>query len=98
MNESARTYHIPFERVWVISSSLAGGALKRWKIVSRDDIEGVIHAEAKSFLTRSIHPIVIRVTLDENAQTVVKVEAESRRRIERFFRALDRRLQTPVQR
>lgn len=93
MNENQRTYHVPFERIWTVSSSLAGGVLKRWKIISRDDIEGVINAEAKAFLTRKVHPVVIHITLDENAQTCVRVETDSPGRIKRFFRVLDRRLQ-----
>jgi hypothetical protein len=50
-------------------------------------------------LTGAVHDIMVRITLDENAQTRVDASAQarkpltnlgrSRRRLRRFFRALD---------
>jgi uncharacterized protein (DUF1499 family) len=97
-----RTYSIPFEQVWQASLQLASGGLSRWKLVSSDDTEGVIHAEAKTLLWRFTDDVRIDITLDENAQTRVDVLSSSRkgssdlgtnaRRIHRFLRALDRKL------
>lgn len=96
-----RTYAIPFEKVWQAANKLAGGGLRGWKIVSSDDYEGVITAEVRS-LFGSVDDVVIRITLDENAQTRVDMESRARkraadlgasaRRIGRFMRILDRRL------
>lgn len=101
-----RTYHVPFEQVWQASLTLAGGGLRRWKIVDSDDYEGVINAESKTFFLRMVDDVQIRVTLDEDAQTRVDVLSASRkgkadfgtnaRRIVRFLRALDRKLMPPA--
>ena len=98
-----RTYAIPFEQVWQAARSLAGGGLRRWKIIEEDDYEGVIHAEARTFLLRYIDDVTISISLDEDAQTRVDVSSASRkgsvdfgtnaRRVGRFLRALDRKLQ-----
>jgi hypothetical protein len=101
-----RTYAIPFEQVWQAASSLATGGLRRWHITSSDDTDGVIHAEAKTLVFRFVDDAVIHVKLDYNAQTRVDMQSRSRkgaidfganaRRIGRFFRALDRKLNPPV--
>jgi Zn-dependent M28 family amino/carboxypeptidase len=103
-----RTYHIPFEQVWQASLALARGGkggLRRWTLMQADDYEGVIDAEAKTFLLRYVDDVRINVYLDEDAQTRVDLASQSRkgradfgtnaRRIARFLRALDRRLMPP---
>ena len=97
-----RTYHIPFETVWRAALALAGGELRRWKVVQSDDYEGVIEAEAKTFFMRYVDDVRIHIYLDEDAQTRVDVVSQSRkgradfgtnaRRAARFFRALDRKV------
>jgi len=94
-----RTYAIPFEDVWNGATALANGGLRGWRVVSSDDQTGVIQAEATSFFRKKIDDIVIRISLDENAQTRVDARAAARlergdwgrnaRRLNRFFRALD---------
>lgn len=96
-----RTYTVPFEEVWQAALALTGGGLFRWSRHDADDTEGVILASTKS-LAGAVHDIMIRITLDENAQTRVDASAQarkpltdmgrSRRRLRRFFRALDRRI------
>ena len=94
-----RTYAIPFEDVWNAAHALAAGALPRWRITSADDEAGVIRAEAATLLRRKYDDVVIRITLDADAQTRVDARAAARqgrgdwgrnaRRLKRFFRALD---------
>ncbi|HEY0809412.1 MAG TPA: DUF1499 domain-containing protein [Longimicrobiales bacterium] len=101
-----RTYAIPFEQVWQASLALANGGLRRWKVISSDDYEGVINAEAKTLFWRFKDDVMIRVYLDENAQTRVDLQSRSRkgaadfgtnaRRVHRFLRALDRKLMPPA--
>ena len=93
-----RTYAIPFEDVWQSALTLTGGGLSRWTRHEADGDEGVILASATS-LGGAVHDIMVRITLDENAQTRVDASAQarkpltnfgrSRRRLRRFFRALD---------
>jgi hypothetical protein len=93
-----RTYAVPFEDVWQAALKLTAGGLSRWSRHDADDDEGVILASSAS-LAGAIHDIMVRVTLDENAQTRVDASAQarkpltnfgrSRRRLRRFFRALD---------
>ncbi|HSJ09950.1 MAG TPA: DUF1499 domain-containing protein [Longimicrobiales bacterium] len=96
-----RTLAIPFEDVWSAAHALAAGGLRRWTVDSADDTEGVIHATSRSL--RGIeHDVVIRVSLDSNAQTRVDASATARkpgmdfgaasRRVRRFFHALDNAL------
>ncbi|HUP90082.1 MAG TPA: DUF1499 domain-containing protein, partial [Longimicrobiales bacterium] len=71
-------------------------------LVSSDDIEGIIKAESRTLLTGSVCDVLIRVSLDENAQTQIEVVSQPQkggpdlgantRRVQRFFRALDQRL------
>lgn len=104
-----RTYAIPFERVWQTARALAGArkgeGLSGWQIVSSDDQEGVIKAESATPVFRFVDDVVIRITLDANAQTRVDLTSRSRkgsfdfganaRRIGKFLRALDRKLGVP---
>jgi hypothetical protein len=100
-----RTYAIPFEQVWQAALALANGGLRRWKVRSSDDYEGVIDVEARSLMLRFVDEVRTRVYLDENAQTRVDLESRSRkgkadfganaRRVGRFLRALDRKLIPP---
>ena len=94
-----RTYAIPFEDVWNAAMALATVGLRRWRVVASDDEEGVIRAEATTFWRKRIDDVVIRVTLDENAQTRVDASSATRegsawgrneRRLRRFFEALDK--------
>lgn len=94
-----RTYAIPFEDVWSAARMLASGGLRGWRLVSADDDEGVIEAAATTLLLRRTDDVVIRVLLDEDAQTRVDARSAARkgfgdggrnaRRLHRFFRALD---------
>lgn len=94
-----RTYSVPFEEVWQAALGLTDGGLFRWSRHDADDTEGVILASTKS-LAGAIHDVMIRITLDENAQTRVDASAQARKplgdlgrsrsRLRRFFRALDR--------
>lgn len=97
-----RTYAVPFEDVWQASLRLVGGDLKRWTVVEADDDEGIIRGLARGRLDRHTSAITVRITLDFNAQTRVDVMSASRvgradmgrnaRRIDLFFRTLDREL------
>jgi hypothetical protein len=94
-----RTYAVPFDEVWQAALKLTAGGLFRWTRHEADDTDGVILASSKS-LAGAFHDIMIRVTLDENGQTRVDASAQARsplsdfgrskRRLRRFFRALDR--------
>lgn len=99
---AGRTYAIPFVRVWDSAVQLANGGLEGWQLVRRDDLEGVVEAEARSpWLKRPIQ-VKIRIVLDANAQTRVDADARSNargpsfgfgaRRIKSFIRAMDRQL------
>ena len=95
-----RTYAIPFEDVWQVALDLAGRR-RGWHVLEADDLEGRIRAEARTLL-RFVDDVVIRVTLDSNAQTRLDMTSASRvgkgdlgknaRRIGKFLRALDREL------
>ena len=95
-----RTYAIPFEDVWNAAHAVATVGLRGWRVVTSDDEEGVINAEATTLLRRKVDDVVIRITLDENAQTRVDARSSARqgrgdwgrnaRRLNRFFHALDR--------
>lgn len=97
-----RTYAIPFDRVWNACLELADGGLPRWWVARSDDQRGVIEARQKTLVFRFIDDVRIFVGLDNNAQTRVDMISRSRkgrgdlgtnaRRIHRFLRALDERL------
>jgi hypothetical protein len=98
-----RTYAIPFEQVWQGALGVAGGGLSRWSLIRSDDVTGHILAEIGPALLRPAADVLIKVTLDSNAQTRVDLSTSSRterwdlgashRRVVAFFRALDRFLQ-----
>jgi hypothetical protein len=97
-----RTYAVPFEDVWQAAMQLTDGGLFRWSRHEADDQEGVILASTRS-LAGAVHHVMVRITLDNNAQTRVDASAQaqkprsdfgrSKRRLRRFFRALDRKLE-----
>lgn len=97
-----RTYAIPYDRVWREALRLAV-TRRTWEIRRADDREGVIEAAARTPVFRFTDDVEIRIGLDENAQTRVDVRSASRRgssdlgtnarRIARFFKHLDKRLE-----
>lgn len=97
-----RTYAIPFERVWATALALATER-KGWTVIRADDQDGLIQAEVRTRLLRFVNDVTIRVALDPNAQTRVDLTSVSRRgrgdlganarRVGRFLRLLDRRLE-----
>lgn len=98
-----RTYAVAFDDVWRASVALVDGGLKRWELVSSDDEEGTIRGLARSRLDRFTSVIIVRITLDLDAQTRVDAISSSRegradlgvnaRRLHRYFTTLDRRLE-----
>lgn len=100
-----RTYAIPFEQVWQAARALAGGGLRGWSIIEEDDYEGIIRAQARTLVWRFVDDVRISVSLDDDAQTRVDLDSASRkgsadfgtnaRRVGKFLRALDRKLQQP---
>jgi hypothetical protein len=94
-----RTYAVPFEHVWQAALRLAGARLRGWSVRSADDHDGVIEVVTRG-LAGALHDVTIRITLDEDAQTRVDASAvaheprtdfgRARRRLLRFFKALDR--------
>ena len=94
-----RTYAIPFEDVWNAAHALCTVGMRGWRLVAADDEEGVMKAEATTVFRRKIDDVVIRISLDRDAQTRVDARAGARegrgdwgrnaRRLNRFFRALD---------
>lgn len=97
-----RTYAIPFDDVWEATVYLAGGGLSRWLVLRADDGPGIVQAEVRPLLWGENADVLIRVKLDRNAQTRVDATSSSRgtrgdlgaskRRVLRFFQALDQRL------
>jgi uncharacterized protein (DUF1499 family) len=97
-----RTYVIPFARVWDEIIEMIESA-PRWTLVSADEGTGLIHAEARTLVFRFVDDIRFKLKLDQNALTRVDMWSASRvgrgdlgtnaRRIRRFFRHLDRRLE-----
>ena len=101
-----RTYSIPFDEVWSAAVELARGRMPRWTVVREDDGPGVIHAEVKPRLWGDPADVLLRIGLDHDAQTRVYMVSSSRgqgrdwgasrRRVVRFFKALDRSLSVPT--
>jgi hypothetical protein len=97
-----RTYAIPFDTVWNASVRLAAGGIPRWLLVRQDDIPGMLQAEVRPRLWGENADVLIRIRLDQDAQTRVDVVASSRdprwdwggsrRRVIRFLNELDRSL------
>ena len=99
---SGRTYAIPFDHVWEAVLGLAAGGLIGWRVAHSDDYVGIVEADVRSVFLPLPATVMISVTLDEDGQTRVDASARglhrgvdlgmNRRRIIRFFRALDRSL------
>jgi len=70
-----RTYPIPFEDVWQAALALSDGALKGWRVITSDDHDGIITAEAHRRWPAATDRVIVRVGLDRNAQTRVDAEA-----------------------
>lgn len=97
-----RTYAIPFDRVWTTIVEVANSS-RGWTVLHADDLAGVLRCESQTFFLRRMDDVFVRVSLDEYAQTRVDVVSKSRaeqrdmggntRRIGRFFKKLDRRLE-----
>lgn len=101
-----RTYAIPFAQVWDAALDLVRGELPRWHARWWDEEEGVIQALTRGHLSRRASDVVIRIGLDELAQTRVDLRSTSRsgrlgdfggntRLIGAFITALDRKLAKP---
>lgn len=98
-----RTYAIPFQRVWDAALFLVEGGLPRWRLVSSDDVRGVIEAERTAFLTKRVSDVRVDIGLDRDGQTRVDARARSRgsrpdlganaRAIAKLLRRLDERLE-----
>ncbi|MEX0907779.1 MAG: hypothetical protein WD054_05570 [Gemmatimonadota bacterium] len=96
-----RTSAVPFQHVWQAACTLAGGGLRGWSLAGQDDDAGIITAHANALIGDG-HHVVIRIGLDENAQTRVDAEADAispaadfgraARCLHRFFTALDQSL------
>jgi hypothetical protein len=102
-----RTYAIPFSRVWDGALDLVRGELPRWHARWWDEEEGVIQALARGYVSRRGSDVMIRITLDAQAQTRVDLRSTSRSRrlgdfgsntrlIGAFIAALDRKLTSPL--
>ncbi len=95
-----RQYAVPFQAVW---DAVEGEARARLEEVETDATEGRISGEARTRLFRFVDDVEIRVTLDPEGWTRVDLTSSSRvgasdlgtnrRRIVRFLRRLDRRLE-----
>lgn len=100
---TGRTYAIPFEDVWQATLNLIQNELRYWNLISEDDREGIIRAEVKGRVERLQSSVTIRIGLDPDAQTRVDALAACRtgradlgvnaRRLGRYFRELDSRLE-----
>jgi uncharacterized protein (DUF1499 family) len=98
-----RTYLVPYARVWDEIIAMIE-AHPRWKLASADEASGLIHAEATTLVFRFVDDVRFKLKLDQDALTRVDMWSASRvgnadlganaRRIARFYRDLDRRLQT----
>ncbi|MEJ2185479.1 MAG: DUF1499 domain-containing protein [Gemmatimonadota bacterium] len=98
-----RTLAVPFEDVWQAARHVITQQLGRWTLLEEDDEEGLLRAEARGLLGHLVSGITIRIILDRNAQTRIDAMSALRegradfganaRRLARFFRLLDRRLE-----
>jgi hypothetical protein len=95
-----RTYAIPFEDVWQGALRIIREKSKRWSLDTADDQEGVINADIRGLYKKLNGTMVVHVVLDRNGQTRVDAHARTpaaftdfgvnARRVDRFFRNLDR--------
>lgn len=99
-----RTYPIPFEDVWQAALALSDGALKGWRVISSDDHDGIITAEAHRRWPAATDRVILRIGLDRDAQTRVDAEAaawgetklsphRTAKHLFRFFNELDSMVQ-----
>ncbi|UCF18309.1 MAG: DUF1499 domain-containing protein [Gemmatimonadota bacterium] len=97
-----RTYLVAYATVWdEIIAMIESRPL--WKLLHADEASGSIHAEARTLVFRFVDDVRIKLKLDRDALTRVDMWSGSRvgnadlganrRRIARFFKDLDRRLQ-----
>ena len=94
-----RTYAVPFEDVWQAALGLADGQQRGWRLLSANDQTGVICATATRRFPEAVDDVVVRISLDDDAQTRVDARAGAReggpavrrntRRLVKFFNALD---------
>lgn len=97
-----RRYAIPFDQVWGAAFELLSGGMPHWTLTWEDDRSGVLEAKVPPRTLRPAGLVRVRVFLDADAQTCVEMFAgpadggrdlgASRRRVLRFFEALDRHL------
>jgi hypothetical protein len=95
-----RTYGVPFAVVW--SAALAEAAALGWSVLEAQPVAGEIHAEARTRLWKFVDDVWVRLSLDADGQTRLDLVSASRvgrgdlgtnaRRIARFLRGVDRRL------
>ncbi len=95
-----RRYSVPFQAVWQAGLAEAHGILDE---VESDALEGRITGEARTRIFRFVDDVEIHVALDGEGWTRVDLTSASRvgqgdlgtnrRRIIRFLRRLDRRLE-----
>jgi uncharacterized protein (DUF1499 family) len=96
-----RTYMVPFAKVWDEIIDMIENH-PRWRLLRADEGSGLIHAEAKTLVFRFVDDVRFKLKLDHNALTRVDMWSASRkgkgdlgtnkRRIAKFYRQLDRRL------
>lgn len=97
-----RTYAIPFEAVWQAAHHVITRELRHWTLQAEDDQEGTLRAEARGRIRKLTSGVLVHIVLDRDAQTRVDAMSALRegradygvnaRRLARFFRLLDRRL------
>jgi hypothetical protein len=99
-----RTFAIPFEDVWQAAHHVINEQFRHWTLLEEDDREGLLRVEVRGHIKGLASGVTIRIILDPDAQTRVDALSALRvgrrdfgvnaRRLARFFRALDRRLET----
>ena len=97
-----RTYLVPFATVWDEILAMIE-ANPRWSLLRADEGTGLIWAEATTRVFRFVDDVRFKIKLDRDALTRVDMWSASRkgkgdlgtntRRIARFYRELDRRLE-----
>jgi hypothetical protein len=103
-----RTYSIPFEDVWQGALRMIREKLKGWSLDTADDTEGIINVDIRGIHSRLNGVLRVRIALDGNGQTRVDVRSSTpaaftdfgvnARRVDRFFRGLDRESEREWQR
>ncbi len=95
-----RTYSIPFEDVWQGALRIIREKSKGWTLDTADDQAGAITANVSGIHKSLNGTIDVHIALDANGQTRVDCSARTpaaftdfgvnARRLDRFFRGLDR--------